>query len=282
MEGGVPISEIPREVIADAGKTVSDFAIGLVAVRRSESDEDAELGGSGTLVRIDDARGILTAYHVLEHLAEERAIGLIIVAREKPLLHRVILDWQTVHPLRVAYGHGSPEGPDLGLLLLSPVDAGWLGATKSFYNLPLHREDVLQNPPWHADSVWLLCGFAGELTKDLAPERGYARVKAFRGACGTGWVEKEYCRGEFDYFEFEAKYGGVDEPPQSFGGFSGAGLWQARVIRTPEGTWSAERPILSGVAFYQSPVADGRRLITCHGRRSVYVHVVEAVRRTAS
>ncbi|MBI1894236.1 MAG: hypothetical protein HYS14_09015 [Candidatus Rokubacteria bacterium] len=126
------------------------------------------------------------------------------------------------------------------------------------------------------------CGFAGELTTELAPEGGYARVKAFRGACGTGWVEREYCREEFDYFEFEAGYGGADEPPQSFGGFSGAGLWQARLIRTPEGTLSAERPILSGVAFFQSPVVDGRRVITCHGRRSVYIHVVDAIRNRAS
>lgn len=282
MEDGVPLSQIPREVVAEAGKAASDFAIGFVALRGSESDEDAELGGSGTLVQADGTRGILTAYHVLEHLAKQRAIGLIVVPRDEPVLHRVSFKPEAIHPVRIAFGKGDADGPDLGLLVLSSVDAASLSARKSFYNLLVHREAMLSNPPGRTDGIWLLCGFADEFTTEQAPDRGFTRVKVFRGACGAGWVETEYCRGHFDYLEFEVRYGGIDEPPQSFGGFSGAGLWQARLLRTPDGALTAERPTLSGVAFYESPLTERRRVITCHGRRSIYVHAVDSIQSLAS
>ena len=88
--------------------------------------------------------------------------------------------------------------------------------------------------------------------------------------------------GTFDYLEFKARYGGLNEPPQSFGGFSGAGLWQAPLVRTPEGTLKAKELLLSGVAFYQFARTEERRVIKCHGRRSVYLHTTRAVRDLAS
>ncbi len=277
-EDALPLSAIPQEVVEEAGKAITDYAIGFVALGESESGEKGELGGSGTLVQIDGARGILTAYHVVDHLRARQEIGLILPTRSEPTLHRMMLKSETVCWLPIAYGDRSSEGPDLGFLLLPQVDAGALSARKSFYNLSLHREDMLSNPPARDDGIWILCGFAGELTTERPGERGYAKVMAFEGACYAGWVEREYCRGDFDYLEFEARYGGIDEPPRSFGGLSGAGLWQASLNRTPEGALTAGRPVLCGVAFHQSPLADRRRVIMCHGRRSVYIQAVESIR----
>jgi len=278
---GIPLHQIPRDVIEDAGRTVSDFAIGFVALRENEAGERAQLGGSGTLVQVDGTYGILTAHHVLRHLPDGPEIGLIIVTRFNPMLHRVTLRREAVRRLLIAKGDCDSEGPDLGVLLLSEVDVAALRTWKSFYNLPLHLEGVLGNPPALNEGVWLLCGFAGELTAEHGPDRGFASVMVFHGQCGAGWVEREYSVGDFDYFDFEARYGGADEPPQSFRGFSGAGLWQARLTRTPDGALRAEQPILSGVAFYESDLADARRIIRCHARRSVYANVVESVRNVA-
>jgi hypothetical protein len=278
------LSQIPGEIVAEAGRTISDFAIGLVSLRENKSGEDAELGGSGTLVQIDALHAILTADHVLQSLPATQDLGLILASRHDgdPVPRRPTLKKEAVCHVRIARGSSESEGPDLGLLLLSPVDAGALKARKSFYNLSLHRDKLLAKPPKLADGMWLLCGFAGEFTVAQSPERGYARVRRFGGACGAGWVEREYRVGDFDYLQFEAGYGGIDAPPQSFGGFSGAGLWQAGLIRTPKGSLSVARPVLSGVAFYESPLEEGRRVITCHGRRSLYVHVVDWVRKNAS
>ena len=278
----LPLHQVPQEVREDAAKGISDFVIGFVRTSETESGQDAELAGSGTLIQIDDTHGILTAYHVLDYLRNTNEIGLILATRFEPSLHRFTLRAEVLRPLKIAQGHEPVEGPDLGLLILPEVDVGSLKARKSFYNLSHHRERILDNPPAHNEGLWFLCGFAGELTSEQLPERGYARVKVFEGACGVGWVDREYCVGDFDYLEFEARYGGVNEPPQSFGGFSGAGLWQVTLVRTPEGTLKAKELLLSGVAFYQSTRTEERRVIKCHGRRSVYLHTTQAVRDLAS
>jgi len=278
----LPLHQVPQEVREDAAKGISDFVIGFARLYETESGQDAELAGSGTLVQIDDTYGVLTAYHVLDYLRNTDEIGLILATRFEPSLHRFTLKAEVLRPLKIAQGHDQSGGPDLGLLILPEVDVGSLKARKSFYNLSSHRQRVLDNPPAHDEGLWFLCGFAGELTSERLPERGYARVKVFQGACGVGWVDREYCVGDFDYFEFEARYGGLNEPPQSFGGFSGAGLWQVPLVRTPAGTLKAKELLLSGVAFYQSARMEERRVIKCHGRRSVYLHATQAVRDLAS
>lgn len=195
--------------------------------------------------------------------------------------HRVTLRKEAIQPVLIAKGPDC-EGPDLGLLILSPADADSLSAKKSFYNLSAHREAALDHPPALNEGIWLLCGFAGELTSEYSPHRGYAKVMKFCGLYVAGWVGNEYCIGDFDYFDFEVWYGSADTP-RSFGGFSGAGLWQARLTRTPDGALRTERPVLSGVAFYQTDchtnLVETLRVVRCHARRSVYVHVPEAVRK---
>lgn len=278
----LPLHQVPQDVLEDAAKGISDFVIGFVRLLETGSGQDAELAGSGTLVQIDDTYGILTAYHVLDHLRNTDEIGLILATRLEPSLHRFTLKTDVIRPLKIAQGHEQSEGPDLGFLILPEVDVGPLKARKSFYNLSRRRERVLDNPPAHDEGIWFLCGFAGEFTREQPPERGYARVRVFRGACGAGWVDREYCVGDFDYFEFEARYGGINEPPQSFGGFSGAGLWQVPLMRIPEGVLKAKELLLSGVAFYQSARTEELRLVKCHGRRSIYLHGIQSVRNVAS
>jgi hypothetical protein len=95
-------------------------------------------------------------------------------------------------------------------------------------------------PPSCDEDIWSLCGFAGELTSEKPPERAYTRVKEFRGIIGFGWVKREYNSGDFDCFDFEARYGGINQPPNNFGGFSGGGLWQVPLFRNEEGTLQAK------------------------------------------
>jgi hypothetical protein len=279
---GIPFSDVPQEIVEEIGRAASHFSIGFVRMTKRKSGENAVLGGSGTLVQVDGLYGVLTADHVLEKLPATQDIGLIIPTRDEPIVHRPTLARDAVHRLRIGHGRCTREGPDLGLLLLSSVDAGWLEARKSFYNLTRHRDEVLPNPPGRTDGLWVLCGFADEFTIEHEPQRGFSKIKGFHGACGAGWVRREYISGDFDYCEFEVGDAGPDKPPQSFGGFSGGGLWQARLARMPEGHLIAHQPVLGGVAFYESPERNGRNVITCHAWRSIYARVVELARSRAS
>ena len=108
-----------------------------------------------------------------------------------------------------------------------------------------------------------------EWTSDLPVERGFTRVKAFRGLCGAGVVTSQHTRGDYDYLHFEAKYGGLYEGPQSYEGFSGGGLWQIQ-FTDQDGQLQISDSLLSGVAFYQSEIVAELRTIYCHGRKSIY------------
>ena len=63
----------------------------------------------------------------------------------------------------------------------------------------------------------------------------------------------------------------------AFGGVSGGGLWQVIIAKNEAGKVILKELILSGVAFYQTQNINNRRVIVCHGRRSVYKKVYDEV-----
>ena len=279
----LPRDQIPKTLVEEASRDICDFSIGLVRLRDSGSEPEAMLGGSGTLVQIGDVYGILTACHVLDYIHRDEAVGLLIANTLAPTLQRVTVSSKAIEffRTRVPCTHKGEQGPDVGLLLLSSLDAGSLKARKSFYNLG-KREWMAASPPALEEGVWYLCGFPDESTTQRGPERRFTKVTSFVGACGTGTVGRELVDGHFDYLDFEVGYGGVNEPPRDFGGFSGGGLWQVPMIRTSDGTLKVKELLLSGVAFYQYPDSNDRRTIRCHGRRSIYGQTLRSVRSEGS
>jgi len=278
----LPLCDVPQELREEIAKYISDFMVGFVILRDTDFEQEAELGGSGTLVQIDDVYGILTAYHVLKNLPDTGDIGLILPTRSQPQLRAPKIKGEVVQKVKVAHGKKAAEGPDIGFLLLPPVEVGWLRSIKSFYNLSRHCGKVLTSPQDYHDGVWFLCGFAAEHTSEEPAQAGFAKVKVFRGAVGAGGVNREFSIDDFDYFDFEARYGGINQAPESFEGYSGGGLWQAPLIRGEDGKLRAKEIVLSGVAFYETDRNDNRNLIRCHGRRSVYQQAIEHVKGIAS
>jgi hypothetical protein len=275
------VRDIPRELREEIAKYISDFAVGFVKLRDTPLGEDAELAGSGTLVQIDDFFGILTAYHVLKNLPQSGEIGLLLSTRSDPQLHAPKIKVEMVKKIKIAYGNSVAKGPDIGFLLLQSVEVGWIKAIKSFYNLSLRREKLLTSAPNYQDGVWFLCGFAAERTSE-EPEAGFSKVKIFRGDIGAGGIIREFSADDFDYLDFEARYGGINEAPESFQGYSGGGIWQAPLLRGRDGKLSAKEIILSGVAFHETGRTENRNVITCHGRCSVYRQAIECVKGNAS
>ena len=82
----------------------------------------------------------------------------------------------------------------------------------------------------------------------------------------------------FDYIDLglDATAAGALE---TYGGMSGSGVWRVRLLCNQSGqlVWRPNELSLEGVAFYESPVADGHMFIRCHGRKSLYGKGLAAV-----
>lgn len=270
-----------RALLESAVLTLNDYSIGFVLPKTGRDVLDAELGGSGTLVSIDEVHGILTARHVIEHLRKSDQIGLVLPSPGTNPYNNVFRT-DECSDLSFCCQGWPADGPDLGILIPSPPVLSSLRAKKSFYNLSKRQERMLHKPERLEHGFWVLSGFAGEWTGDGSPQGGFQRVKFFKGMYGEGKVTEEYNRDDFDYLVFEALYNELYESPNSYGGYSGGALWHFLVKPDGDKLQVADR-LLSGVAFYQSEKkTDGSghvtREITCHGRRSVYQALIDKVR----
>jgi hypothetical protein len=270
---------------------LSDSTVGFVRadkVRESKEpgpeDFVAGLGGSGTLVSAAGVRAILTADHVLsgdhEHLKLPEGFGLIVLPRLEKQCHQMIVE--SARRIQIDRGPEPSKGPDLALIVLSPVDEAKLEAVgKVFYNLSKRRDRMLNKPPpLNESSALVMCGMVGEWTRDVPPDRGFERAKHFCGLCGPVVFAGSREEGGFDYLSVEVRYDRAYEGPKSFGGCSGGGLWQA-ILKNQDGAVVIEELLLAGVPFYESGNENGRGIIECHSRRSIYKVVVEALERAA-
>lgn len=239
----------------------------------------ADLGGSGTLISAAGIRAILTADHVLSELAE--SFGLILPQSNGRRAHRIIIEGARRIP--IARGPEPSTGPDLALLLLSPVDEAKLEAAGMvFYNLSTRANSILHSsPPLNESSALILCGMVGEWTKCVSASQQFERAIDFRGLFGPVVFANHREEGNFDYISVEVKYDGTYTGPQCFKGCSGGGLWQA-LLKERDGSVMIDKLLLTGVPFYQSARDNDRRIIECHGRKSIYDIVAKALEKVAS
>ena len=253
---------------------MGDYLVGFVLLK---GGGEARLGGSGTFVSIDNRHAILTADHVIQDLPSSSEIGLVFSSVSRPQLHSPKLNMDYAQKVTVARGSEPSKGPDLALLVLPDHDLATIKAIKSFYNLGIRRERMLREPPNNKDGQWLLSGMAAEWTTEEPPEKGVSRVFGFHGLTGVGFVGEELSVGDFDYKDFLTKRGKEYGGPNSYGGFSGGGLWQV-LTEVVDGKLIGKKYLLSGVAFYQSDLEGDERSIRCHGRKSIYGAAIDAMR----
>lgn len=87
--------------------------------------------------------------------------------------------------------------------------------------------------------------------------------------------------GDFNYCDAEVDYGEGRLLPESFGGVSGGGLWVVPLAEGDEGALEAGRPMLYGIAFYQTSKEGTLRKIRCHGPSGIFGRVREEMGRLA-
>lgn len=241
-------------------RSLLQYSVALIPMYcgSSTSDGQGKLAhpGSGTLVTTDNGHFILTAAHVWEELAKSDGIGLNLSLQSDTYDNFVI---ETKHLNPTATVRDNDEfGPDLCMLRIPIARLALIQSRKIFYNLTVEKTEALAtlaDPPF---SAWAIVGTPRDLGQINESEtQGTFNHHVFQ----IGRPER-LSRDDHDYLEFKV----YDHPPapRSFKGVSGGGVWRVLVENN-----LVSRPVLEGVAFYQSPVQNEIRIIRCHGRHSI-------------
>jgi hypothetical protein len=266
------IKELPKSLIKLAADECGRYSIPLIV--------NEQFMGSGTLVKIDNIHGVLTAEHVVNN-PRDANLRLKCDSKSTQYFQTSIADF--AHELKIPARLLSLFttrrrcdfcGPDLAFIRIP--DSPFLGeiqARKSFYNLaidPKKRKKTALNDR----GIMVVCGWPAEEQIEGRAELGFSSTKGLMGyGFITGQVEYDY-RDALDYVEVGVSYKSYKNvPPESFAGVSGGGLWRVPVFRKAVETVNKayySRCYLSGVAFYQTDVRGRLRRIRCHGPRSIY------------
>ena len=204
--------ELPQSVLDAATREISFYSVGLI------SGQDQK--GAGTLVKFDNKKGILTAYHVADEIRTRDApIGIPLADYQHSFF---------IHPQHVSFvdvdipedPENAPElGPDLSFIeILSPTDIAIIESKKSFY--PLQIRPCPYAPSQYGNHFWFVWGMPAALTEatDIQNVVDFGNI-----VMGTDY-ESVVVREPFDFITLRVRSGNMNFPAQ-FGGVSGGGFW---------------------------------------------------------
>lgn len=249
-------------------RSLGSSTVALFAVSRSGGSDLLKLAGTGTLAVVGNSYGILTAAHVWEDVLKS-AVKLGITLTDK-INHKCLMDVAAVVPtiMKDKAAGWNEWGPDIAFLRIPSEFVGGIKAFQVFENLSALPK------PLGVDCLdgWVAMGTPEELGN-------FTQTHAEVQISGDFVDPRSQSRGAHDYYDFEVdtQRAGM---PKSFGGFSGGGLWRVLVYFSPltgKVDW-AQR--LKGVIFWQFPIVEGRRMIRCHGSKSILA-IAENVTTTA-
>ncbi len=263
--------ELSQALVNSISEAVYPFVVGLI-----HADD---LVGSGTLIRIGERRGILTAYHVIHSVSPKfdfRAgstdkLGLLMLPREQVHRFEVPLGVGVATLIDIAKPTVEEFGPDLAFVEIKPSEhLDQLHASRAFFNLGFYREAGL-NLRLSERHGMVITGFHHEDHTTEENKDGFSVVKGFRGFAGLTRIERFREHDGYDLCDVTVDYSLDKSLPHSFGGYSGGGLWNIVLTKNEDtGEIAHSPPIFAGVIFYQEPISETRKILRCHLTNSVY------------
>jgi len=262
----IPIKDIPEEVFDDVILVLKNYLVALYILLPEKLQPRPAPIGSGTFVEIEGGHYVLTAAHVWHEVRKEDKIGLVLTDSQSSFM--VLRDG--IASKYLWDGCLSEWGPDMALLKLAPSDVATIKAHKSFLNLQQQKAALAENPPIIGKGLWAVTGMVGEFTEVQSNPNLRAVTCHIHGEAFISAVQQTHERNGYDYFDLGAQLE-LPGTPSSFGGVSGGGLWQIRLLKSKSGeiAWDGKR-YFRGVAFWQSEIKDGYRMIRCHGPKSIF------------
>jgi hypothetical protein len=271
------IIDLPMEIRDRIKREIEPYSTSIIYFKEDNKGIPFGLLGSGSLIQVGNEFGILTAYHVISsrYYKDSPLIGFSL--KDSP--HNYTIERTHLSECIVGKPARSKDYPDLAVILLPKKNIGWFLANKSFWNVLRFSDKIIENPNDFRKGVWVLSGCPDEYTKSKYLVGDFSELKKFQNIIGLAGIESEWEEENFDYLEYVASYDAKSESPMSFCGTSGGGLWQVFIKKENNSFDIVGRPILSGVAFYQSERFNEMRRILCHGRKSIYKMVRDKLNR---
>lgn len=273
------IISLPQEIAEEASDHVGLYTVGLVKINNQRAIQDADLGGSGSLVQVDSVHGIITAAHVVENLPSHGEVGLVRFPKNRPKApQRHLLDMRFCEFITLGAEPFNATGPDLGFIRLAPEDVEILKARGNvFYNIVSRKDFILQSYPPTKIYFDCISGAIHEFTKDLPSGGLPVNIKLFNTIFLPGLTSNMRTVDGFDLIDFEVNYSESPGLPSSFGGMSGGALWRVFCTKDAGSNISFVDAWLYGITFYQSSVSEKKRFIAIHGPNSVYKKLLDKI-----
>jgi hypothetical protein len=219
---------------------------------------------SGTLVSYKNFYGILTAKHVwYENFKKNQKISKI---------HFSVDKFGTYYHIPKEYINiiEIPNSEiDLCLFELTPDLISSFKSIRSFYSLDLINEPLVENI---LKNLWFSIGFP-YLNQDI-DKKFVNTFKYF-----THLVRYNSLSVSEDQLQLEISY--LNEgalPPKSFGGMSGGGIWNFKLVYDDNNISLSENfreKILVGVNYYQTGLDKGKTLLLGVGPVTIYRTIVK-------
>ncbi len=267
--------EISFEQYEPTARKIDSYLVGF-ALPGSDS---TNLCGSGTLVRIDDIFGVMTAAHVIDAIWDSRSehVGLILSSMRPNQIHKLTLNKQLLRRCQVERPAAERHPPDIGFVQLSENYVATIQAKKSSANLSDGSEFIPVCGLSNSGGLWLLAGFAGEWTRQKLWQPELGNFVEFVGQIIDGRASPATSKLGQHYWELEITVNEEFPGPTSFGGYSGGGVWRVELEMGGGETKVSDECRFAGVAFYESGLVDGVNTIRVNERIQI-LKCIEDVR----
>jgi len=264
--GRWPQTHVPAQIKEAGTREMANYTVSLILRQR--------LIGSGTLIRVGDKHGILTAAHVAAIVENaDQAIGINVA--DHP--HGFFIPTQCLEHIVVGATPrlDSPDGPDLSILRILDLNRlATIKSKKSFYPLDRPKLVGFWNTLPISEMLWHLVGAPDERSTSEGMFGTQDHILGIKHFLGEATFKERRIRGEFDFVTLELLAGQYSFP-SDYGGVSGGGIWLLPLTMNPDvgvSTMTYDAPILAGVPFYQREIVNREREIICHGPESIYIH----------
>jgi hypothetical protein len=262
-------TDMPLAFMEETGFMLADYSVALGCCENQDNQE-AQIYGSGVLVRKGNRFGVLTACHCADELEVGSLNGTSVVLVMKPSCYVII---PPVLVVKQVLGKPSKESmePDLAFLEIRPSPIlGSIKAVASFWNLDQKAFEHAKQYQAAGTPV-VVIGFPGVYHNTKIEGRHIRKQVKHMTYFYAVRQDSIRERGGWDYIEANNRYDQGNDLPKTFHGVSGGPVWGLQITKDKtSGKLSVKKFALVGIAFLQIRKSKKTIRVRAHFINSIY------------